>query len=149
MDAAEVYDQALRWLTRRDYGARELVSRLKQNGASHQDAESALARCQELGYQDDARYAAMMVKSRLGRGQGAQRIRQELRAKGVADGVIDLALDEALERPENDPREQALQALIKRFGEASTTDRREIKRRYDFLLRRGFDSETIRSVLGL
>ena len=96
------------------------------------------------GLLSDRRFTEQYVGSRLDRGQGPLRIREELRRRGV-DGA---AAKEATERDDGFWLEQASRARRKRFGEAMPTDGREWVRQARFLERRGFTSEQIRSVLG-
>lgn len=137
-----VYDQALRWLARRAYGEEELRRRLLAQGAPTAWVEQALARCRELGYLNDAAFAASLARHRLGQsGQGAARVRAELQARGLASETVTAALAEA--QAENDPLASARAALAKRFGLQPAADRRELKRRFDFLTRRGFAGDVI------
>ncbi len=148
------YDQAIRWLTRRAYGERELENRLQQSGFATEAVAQACARCRELGYLDDAAFALSRARYRLHHGHyGPRRVWAELRALQVDDEYIQQALDFLL--AETDSVSLAEAALSKQFGaavgrvagEPDQTGRRDAKRRYDFLARRGFNDETIWQVL--
>jgi regulatory protein len=91
------------------------------------------------GLLSNARYAESFIHSRFQRGQGPQRIRAELRDRGVDDALIDAGLDvyaphwqEVLE-----------QARLKRFGPAHPDTFKERNRQMRFLLQRGFTAEQI------
>ncbi|MBF0161189.1 MAG: regulatory protein RecX [Magnetococcales bacterium] len=148
----QAYDQAIRWLARRSYGEWELQQRLLQEGVTSGDVAVVCARCRELGYLDDAAFALSRARHRLQNGHyGPRRVWAELRALQVAESHIQQALDLLLE--EGDAVQRAATALAKRFGsgeergESDTTDRRALKKKYDFLSRRGFGDETIWQVL--
>ncbi|MEO5363371.1 MAG: recombination regulator RecX [Magnetococcus sp. DMHC-8] len=148
----QAYDQAIRWLARRAYGERELQERLLQAGVAMAVAEQVCGRCRALGYLDDASFALSRARYRLHHGHyGPRRVWMELRALQVADEHIQQALDQLL--AETDAAALAERALIKQFGEAADRSggeqpgRQELKRRYDFLSRRGFNDEAIWRVL--
>lgn len=150
----QAYDQAIRWLTRRGYGRWELEQRLLQSGVLADVVERVSARCQALGYLDDAAFALSRARYRLHHGRyGPRWVWAELRALHIEDEEIQKALDSLLE--EADPVSLAKAALAKRFGVVedqadappAQIDRRETKRRYDFLARRGFHDSVIWQVL--
>ena len=144
----QAYDQAIRWLARRAYGAWELQQRLLQVGMEAEGVARVCARCRALGYLDDAAFALSRARYRLHRGgYGPRRVWGELRALQVAETHIQQALDQLLE--ENDAVALATVALAKRFGPGGPgkTGRRELKRKYDSLSRRGFNDETIWQLL--
>ncbi|MEG3641421.1 regulatory protein RecX [Magnetococcus sp. PR-3] len=146
MTDAELYDQALRWLGRREYGEMELRKRLLTLPESSMDGiNKVVSRLIEMDYLSDQRYAQAMVRDRVRRGQGTLRIRNELRQKGVPSPIIEFAIQE--HAPREDAQQNAHQALAKRFGIQPPEDIKARKKRHDFLARRGFDGETIRMVL--
>jgi len=91
------------------------------------------------GLLSNARYAESFIHSRFQRGQGPQRIRAELRERGIDDVLIDVCLDDY------GPRWQELleQVRLKRFGPARPDNFRERSRQMRFLLQRGFTAEQI------
>ena len=106
--------------------------------------ERVLDALEARGFLSDERFTEQYVGSRLDRGQGPLRIREELRRRGI-DGT---AATEAIERDDGFWSEQASRARRKRFGEAMPADYREWVRQARFLERRGFTTEQIRSALG-
>ncbi len=96
------------------------------------------------GLLSEERFTEQYVGSRLGRGHGPRRIREELRRRGVDDA----AAREAVGEDDEFWSEQASQARLKRFGEAAPVDYREWARQARFLERRGFTTEQIRLALG-
>ena len=105
--------------------------------------EDVIAALKRYGYVDDDAYARRFAERRAAAGRsGARRLRLELRAKGVEDrDLIDDAVREAIERT---PEADAVDALIaKRTRGQTVTDRDDLRRLRDFLLRRGFDPETV------
>jgi regulatory protein len=104
------------------------------------DVMAALAR---YGYVNDEDFARRFADRRAAAGRsGARLLRMELRAKGIQDReTIDRAVEEAFERT---PEADAIDALIaKRTRTKPIADRDDLRRLRDFLLRRGFDPETV------
>ena len=94
------------------------------------------------GLLSDARYAESFIQSRFQRGQGPQKIRAELRERGVDDALIEAGLELYA------PHWQQLieQVRLKRFGPARPDDFRERTRQMRFLMQRGFTAEQIEAL---
>ncbi|MDO1530292.1 regulatory protein RecX [Fulvimonas sp. R45] len=136
------YDKALGLLARREQSRRELRRKLDRGGYGGDEAEAALDRLGKQNYQDDERFAAMLLRNRAGQGYGPLRIRMELKTHGLADATIRRLLDEA----EVDWQAHAAAQLRRHYGGKPAADRAEQGRRAQFLLRRGFAAATVRYV---
>src|SRR5690349_20674115 len=95
--------QALKLLSRREHSAREI---------SDEDAAAAVDHAGSEGWQSDARYAEMLVRTRAANGYGPVRIQADLGVAGVPSDEIRAALDAA----GVDWRELAAQVHAKKFG---------------------------------
>lgn len=137
----KVLNQAAALLEYQNRSCQALFERLLEKGAEEQDAVCAVARLQELGYLDDARYGALIVRDLTARGYGKGRVRQKLREKKVDEHVIQTLLETY------EPDREKLAALAASRLRGKTLDRRELKRTADALFRRGFSWEEIRDVL--
>ncbi|HET6631576.1 MAG TPA: regulatory protein RecX [Rhodanobacteraceae bacterium] len=136
------YDKALAMLARREHSRRELGTRLQQAGYDEEESSLALARLGEQDYQDDRRFGEMLVRSRASQGYGPARIRAELKTHGIVDAVAgELINDVDVDWPAS-----AAAQLRKRYGDRGAADIKERARRAQFLLRRGFDAATVRSL---
>ncbi|EKF73031.1 regulatory protein recx [Alcanivorax hongdengensis A-11-3] len=133
---AELRQRAVGLLARRDHARRELETKLRYKVGEHPDLPAVMAWCEEHGFIDDRRFAGFFVRSRIERGQGALRIRQELQQRGVASELTDRALAEA----EVDWFELAREVRARRFRHYPT-DQKEKARQLRFLQGRGFDAE--------
>ncbi len=140
--AANAYGKALGLLSRREHSERELKRKLDRNGYDADEATAALAQLQQQSFQSDARFAQLLVRSRVGQGQGPRRILAELRTHGIADSEARDALDEE----GADWIALARQIYLRRYGAKPAADRQETARRAAFLLRRGFDAATVRAI---
>jgi regulatory protein len=136
------YSKALGLLARREHSKRELKLKLRQGGYEGVEAGEALDRLGEQHYQDDDRFAEMLVRSRIAQGYGPMRLRAELKSHGLPEARIRAVLDEA----DVDWVASAAAQLRRRFGGKSPPDAAEKARRAQFLLRRGFPAATVRSV---
>jgi regulatory protein len=135
------------YVARRARTTHEVLQKLKEKGFPEPVAENAVARLCELGYLDDEAYARSYAQRRFeAKGYGPQRIRQELRRRGVPDRYAEAALDELLATV--DPLDAARRQAEKRWARlAGETDlRKRRKKLSDFLLRRGFSYDVIRQV---
>src|SRR6056297_966928 len=98
----------------------------------------------EDGLQSDARYAEVLIRSRVNRGQGPLRIRADLRQRGLKPEAVDPLLEDYAEQwPE-----LAQQVVERRYGADAAVDRGEWARRARFLAGRGFPESLVGRVLG-
>ncbi|TCV97236.1 regulatory protein [Luteibacter rhizovicinus] len=135
------FDKALGLLARREHSQRELRQKLNRGGFARDESTAAVERLGDLGYQDDSRFAEVLVRSRIGQGYGPARIRAELKSQGISDAAI----RELLEAADVDWRVLASSQLRRRYG-GTSADPAERARRAQFLLRRGFAAATVRGL---
>lgn len=139
--------KALALLTRREHSRRELKHKLAARGFTPDAAEAAVADMAERGWQDDARFAESLARSRALAGHGPLRIRLELQQHGIAAECIAQALAAARDAIGMDWPDWATAVLQRRFGDDAAASQREIARRGAFLQRRGFPPEAITHAL--
>ena len=136
------YDKALGLLARREHSRKELKTKLRQGGYEGEETTDALDRLGEQHYQDDDRFAEVLLHSRISQGYGPMRLRQELKSHGLVDARI----RELLDAVGVDWDASATAQLRRRYGGAGSKDPTERARRAQFLLRRGFAAATVRRV---
>ena len=135
---------ALRLLTRRDYTAKELRTKLLDRELPEADVTSVLADLAEAGLVNDRRVAESFVRvaSTL-KGRGRMRISRELEQRGVDRAVIRDALAKLPIEDET--------ASIRRFLERKHLPARlspaEHRRVFGQLVRRGFSADLIAKAL--
>ncbi|MBX3727208.1 MAG: regulatory protein RecX [Xanthomonadales bacterium] len=140
--AVDPMARAMGLLARREHSARELARKLADGGA---EADAIAATLSELGDRDlqsDQRFAELLVRSRIARGQGPIAIASELRSHGVDDANARAAV----EAQTVDWAERARELCSRRFG-ASLGDPAGRRRCAAFLQRRGFPGALVREVL--
>ena len=139
--------RALALLVRREHSRKELTRKLLARGIPGEDADAAVERMAKAGWQDDARFACSLARTRATAGYGPLYIRAELATHGIGGHAIDAAFSSLAEAGEDDWRSRARDLVERRLGsmaEASTTVQRNAA---DFLARRGFDGGTIGAVI--
>lgn len=85
------YEAAVRYLAGRAHSRAELARKLARRGHEEADVEGAMARLADLGYLDDAGFAAGHVRRRSA-SLGPLALSAELTARGVDRDVAQLAL---------------------------------------------------------
>ncbi len=149
---AELYDVALRALTRRAHSVHEMKQKLERRSDNKLLVQVVMARLKENGQIDDARYAKQFARQRTeSRKQGKFRIARDLRARGVLERHIDSAIQAAsAETDEAALIRQRIERKLKfLFGtkKGREIDDRKIASLYRSLLRAGFSADAIRREL--
>lgn len=137
--------RALGLLTRREHSRRELERKLASRGVDAGEAKAAVERLASEGWQDDRRFAELLVRSRAGSGYGPLRIRAELTTHGLDRDAIAAAMDTF----DGDWTETACDLVRRRFGPGGLTDLAGRRKAADFLIRRGFDGGSVRAATRL
>jgi len=143
-DERTVRTAALALLAGRDFGRAELTGRLERRGFPAEVIAAVVEALVAGRLLSEERFTGQFVRQHAARGHGPQRIRMELRERGVADADIEAALDASGE----DWTAVAREARRKRFGAAGPADWPERARQGRFLQYRGFSAEQIRAALG-
>lgn len=124
-------EKALELLTRKPQSRRELERRLGEWEAGEEEIAEICDRLEELGFLDDARYAAQVVRHYGAKGYGARRLRDELYRRGIARELWDEALSQA------EDTGSAIDAFLGKKLKGSR-DPKDLKRASDALARRGY-----------
>jgi len=138
------FDRALRLLGQREHSVRELTAKLTAKGVDAATAGLVVDDLRGRGLQSDARFAEAFVHSRLGRGQGPLRIRQELASRGIDAAEIEASLD----RPAEEWRALAAETRRRKFGDAAPASHDDWNRQARFLSQKGYPSNVVMGVLG-
>lgn len=140
LDEAAAWPLALTMLARQELSAAALEYKLRQKGATPEVAAVILARCQQQNLQSDQRYAGMLLRSCLQKGQGFLLIKQVFREKSVSLQL----LTEQIEEEQIDWFAQARSCYLRKFGASVPKDQKEQVKRMAYLSRKGFSHEQIR-----
>lgn len=143
----ECFDHAMRLLGQRMQSERELRQKLGRKDYGPKVIDAVIDECKRLGYVDDAKYAAGRAGDAATlKKHGQQRAVQELMAKGVDKSTAESAAGDAY--ADVDPVEAATALAKKKAPSLARYDRpTQVRRLSGFLQRRGFDFDTVRSVV--
>ena len=97
---------------------------------------------EELGFLNDAAYAAQVVRYYSAKGYGERKLRDELYCRGVPRELWEDALDQAQDSS------TAIDAFLTKKLGGRTPDRQELKKLSDALARRGYHWSDINEALG-
>lgn len=139
MKAQSLRERAMNFLARREHSVHELTTKLVKAQFGRNDIEKVIARLTEQDLQSDQRFAQNYTRYRSNRGFGSQKIRQELKERGVAGELI----NSTISRAKIDWFALAITVRCKRFGEQNPDDFKERARQQRFLHYRGFTHEQI------
>ncbi|PHS23937.1 MAG: RecX family transcriptional regulator [Methylophaga sp.] len=139
MSKQSLRERAMNFLARREHSVDELITKLVKAEFDRDDVLTTIARLTEQDLQSDQRFAENYTRYRSNRGFGDQKIRQELKERGVAVELINDTLDNA----DIDWFALATTVKCKRFGEQKPGDIKERAKQQRFLHYRGFTHEQI------
>ena len=141
-ELSAVRKSAMDSLARREHGEQELAAKLTGKGYDATLVADALAGLVADNLLSDARFTEAFIHSRYQRGAGPQKIRAELRARGIDEGLIEEHIqcyDDQWEALVNTVRER-------KYGTDVPADFSERSRQMRFLQQRGFTAEQISRV---
>lgn len=144
LDAAEAIamkERAIGLLKSRERSARELTTRLTDDGYALAAVTELVERYRDLHLVDDERFAGALARTKARAGLGPDRIRDALRRSGIDADVIDRILEETFENA--DQVNRACEALRGR----PITDRSARERAIRRLVSRGFSLATALSAV--
>ncbi|HEX6209449.1 MAG TPA: regulatory protein RecX [Methylomirabilota bacterium] len=156
-DTDAAVEIAARYLATRPRSRREVERRLQRAGADEAVIDATLDRLEQLGFVDDAAFVRWWAEQRDRHSpRGRRMVEAELRQRGVSREAIE-SLRESWEDPERAPGDEGLPgsdaerariALERHLrGRPVPEEPRALQRLGMFLMRRGFDPETVRSAI--
>jgi regulatory protein len=141
--ADDWFQGAIRYLSRVDRTAAQVERFLASKGASSAHVKQVVSRLSALRYLDDRAYAVRWLESTLVRRPMARdRLRNELRAKGLAESLVDDTILEGLREMDDDALARRALAL-----KARNARRLSLQRMALLLRQRGFGEETIERII--
>jgi regulatory protein len=144
---ASPYSRAVARLARRDHSEQEIRRALRRDGFPDEAVESTVQRLRREGALDDAGFAARVARSRLAHSSlGRNRIRLELRRKGVAASTTEGGLHDALK---DVSEAEVADRLARRYWRSRERDLppQRLRKLWAFLVRRGFPPDLVHARL--
>jgi regulatory protein len=131
------YQRALGLLVRREHSRKELGRKLVAKGVEREDMDLALDKLRRQDFQNDARFASALARSRSSSGYGPARIRAELATHGLSREDIAAAIETC----ELDWDAAARDIVARRYANKDLGNPDQRRKAVDFLLRRGFEQK--------
>ncbi|MDP2654536.1 MAG: regulatory protein RecX [Candidatus Omnitrophota bacterium] len=142
--AVKARETVYRLLKIRLRSEKEIVSKLAAKGIPPDVIQTTVEYFKKARFLDDAVFTRAWINSRLNKPFGAQRIRFELRQKGVDEAII----RELLAVSEEEELDSVLGLAQRRWKKYKGIDPQKAKRRlFEFLARRGFRPAVIQKAL--
>ena len=148
-DVQRTYDRAVAMLASRGRAAGELRRLLLKKGEAASNVDTALARLRAVGFVDDESFSRQFARYRASAaGWSRRRIERELTKRGVDRTLAASIVGEVFAEEGIDDR-----ATIQREAERKLRTLRRVdeptrrRRLYGFLARRGYDPDSISSVM--
>ncbi len=132
---------AIRLLSRREHSCKELKQKLQARSFDACLVDEVLASLQAENLLSDDRFAESYVRSKMHKGIGPVRLKQELREHQVDDELIQRYLRE------QQWQQLAIEVRQKRFGAVLPQSFEERAKQMRFLQYRGFNAEQINSAM--
>ena len=128
-------------LDRRPASREQLIKKLVEKGASHEQALQVAQWLCSIGALDDMKFAEDVARSYARKGYGAARVRSELYRRGIDRETADRAIEEM------EPSQDAIDRFVASRLKGKKPDRDETRRLYAALARRGHGHEEIKQAL--
>jgi len=124
-DLNKCFSCALKFLSIRDYGEKELLAKLKQKGFSKENSETAIKKCIEYKYLDDKKYALRLFQYEKNKLNGSFKIKYTMLSKKLDEELV----DEIISRYEGSPEEydtakKYLEKILYRIGKKNTRQKK-------------------------
>jgi len=134
-------------LARRIYTNKEIHDKLNKQGYPDEIIQAVISTMERYGYLNDRNFAEEWIRSRMRtKPKGRIALRRELTQRGVEESIIEEALSKAFD--ESKEGEAVLDVAKRRIKLYNNDDPVAIRRKLqNFLLRRGFDFETVRDAV--
>lgn len=130
----------LKLLAIRDYSEYELRCKLQAKNFSAAEIEEVITTCQSKNWQNDMRFCEQFLFSRVHKGYGLLRIKQEMQQKGIQNEVF----QHVLAQNEIDWFALAKQVLVKKYPNYSAEkDLKNKQKMWRYLYSRGFSQAEI------
>lgn len=138
--STDAFALATKLISGRDKTTAQVREALERKGFAREDIDSALQRCRDLKYLDDARVAKQRARDGLEEGWVGDALLGKLTARGLDERTATEAISAAREELGFVDRSAAMALLRKRKLEGAKAAR--------FLASRGFSEELVEQLIG-
>ena len=136
-------NSAIYSLAMREHSRKEIYNKLtRKDFAKDVNLDTLLDELETKDYLNEQRFTESFIRYRSQRGQGPNKISNELKQRGISSSVINMTMSAA----KINWYALASEQRIKKFGEVIPANFKDKAKQMRFLANRGFDSETIRNI---
>ena len=136
-------NSAIYSLAMREHSRQEIYNKLKRKDyVEGVDIDALLDELEACNYLNNERFVESFIRSRVQRGQGSNKIINELKQRGISDSQIQKGLKEL----KIDWLQIAVEQKEKKFGTIIPKDFKEKMKQMRFLVNRGFDTYIIHQI---
>ncbi|WP_320838057.1 regulatory protein RecX [Zhongshania sp.] len=143
IDTKTVRLKAMDYLARREHSRRELALKLARKFPDSDELDRVLDTLAADGLQSDRRFTGSFIRLRVQGGYGPQRIRAELRQRGISDALI----VEQFSEQDVDWFAVAEAVFLKKYADVNLDEPRERAKCMRYLQYKGYDLEHINALL--
>jgi regulatory protein len=139
------FDRAVNLLTYKQRSIKELRERLLEKDWTNSEiVEEVIKKLESYGYLNDAQFAKSFAASKIRQKPVGKRVLQQKLAERKLDKeTVSEAIEKAFEEtPETEIIDRAIEKRLRVKGKP--TEREDVKKFYDFLLRQGFSYDLVR-----
>jgi regulatory protein len=139
------FDRAVNLLTYKQRSIKELRERLLEKDWTNAEiVEEVIKKLESYGYLNDAQFAKSFAASKIRQKPVGKRVLQQKLAERKLDKeTVSEAIEKAFEEtPEEEIIDRAIEKRLRLKGKP--TEREDVKKFYDFLLRQGFSYDLVR-----
>ncbi len=142
-DLEKARASALASLCMREHSVKELSEKLARKEYKQESIEIVIKECLDSNYLNDERFAEIYWRNRTRKGFGPNKIKQELKFKGISSSMADRTMNQE----ELDFDEVVQRVYEKKFKGKPIGDFKDKAKRQNYLYQRGFPTELIRLVI--
>lgn len=135
--------RAMHLLEQQERTEYQLREKLSQNSYPQEAIEDAVSYVKQYHYLDDERYARVFIRYHQGE-RSRLRLESDLLRRGIPKDIIAGSMEEEYS---SDEKAQIRNLLEKKHFSPDTADQKDIRKMYQFLMRKGFRSSDISSVI--
>lgn len=144
---SDIRDKAYRHLEHRPRTVKEMRTYLEEKGYSGEEISPLIEELVSLRYLDDYEYAKMYIEYALSKKRGINRIKLELRDKGISEENIDNAIMDSKESLEIDELSDAISLARSFTSDINEIDEKKIGSIVRKLKRRGYrDGDIMKAI---
>lgn len=139
----DIEQVAIGLLAAREHTRWELERKLKARDFAIDEIRNTLDLLESHDYLNDQRFTEAYLQMRIRKGYGPNKIRHELKEKGIAGEIINDWIDDR----DPDWKMRINDVAQRKFGDLTDRSQKELGRRARFLEYRGFPAHLIRDLL--